>query len=82
MSYSISGATRLMRRLGFTPQVPARRAAERDEQAVTGWREATWAEVQAPGRPAMGGSASRTKRDSLAGRRGGARGDGAESPRS
>ncbi|MBB4928191.1 transposase [Kitasatospora kifunensis] len=31
VAYSVSGATRLMRRLGFTPQVPARRAAERDE---------------------------------------------------
>ncbi|WP_281155728.1 winged helix-turn-helix domain-containing protein [Streptomyces sp. HYC2] len=39
VSYSVSGATRLMRRLGFTPQMPARRAAERDEQAVTAWRE-------------------------------------------
>ncbi len=43
VSYSVSGATRLMHRLGFTPQVPARRAAERDEQAVAAWKEATWA---------------------------------------
>ncbi|WUA20640.1 winged helix-turn-helix domain-containing protein (plasmid) [Streptomyces anthocyanicus] len=35
VSYSVSGATRLMHRLGFSPQVPARRVAERDEQAVT-----------------------------------------------
>ncbi|MFE7531853.1 winged helix-turn-helix domain-containing protein [Kitasatospora sp. NPDC057542] len=32
-----------MRRLGFTPQVPTRRAAERDEQAVASWKDATWA---------------------------------------
>ncbi|MET8630184.1 winged helix-turn-helix domain-containing protein, partial [Kitasatospora sp. NPDC004669] len=56
VSYSVSGATRLMRRLGFTPQIPARRAAERDEQAVAAWKEATWAEVKAPGRPATAGS--------------------------
>ncbi|MEU4788075.1 winged helix-turn-helix domain-containing protein, partial [Nocardiopsis alba] len=31
---NLTGATRLMHRLGFTPQVPTRRAAERDEQAV------------------------------------------------
>ncbi|MDH3039328.1 winged helix-turn-helix domain-containing protein, partial [Streptomyces sp. TRM75561] len=43
--YSVSGATRLMHRLGFSPQVPARRVAERDEQAVTAWKEATWTEV-------------------------------------
>ncbi|MER6011083.1 IS630 family transposase [Streptomyces bluensis] len=42
VSYSVSGATRLMHRLGFSPQVPARRVAERDEQAVTAWKEATW----------------------------------------
>ncbi len=34
VSYSVSGATRLMHRLGFSPQVPVRRVAERDEQAV------------------------------------------------
>ncbi|MEJ8640022.1 winged helix-turn-helix domain-containing protein [Streptomyces sp. MS2.AVA.5] len=45
VTYSVSGATRLMHRIGFTPQVPARRVAERDEQAVTTWKEATWAEV-------------------------------------
>lgn len=46
VSYSVSGATRLMHRLGFSPQVPARRAAERDEQAVAAWKEATWAEAK------------------------------------
>ncbi|WP_405595656.1 winged helix-turn-helix domain-containing protein [Streptomyces sp. NBC_01092] len=44
VSYSVSGATRLMHRLGFSPLVPAR-----GEQAVTVWREATWAEVKSPG---------------------------------
>jgi hypothetical protein len=39
VSYSASGATRLMHRRGFSPQVPARRVAERDEQAVTAWKE-------------------------------------------
>ncbi|WP_435849449.1 IS630 family transposase [Streptomyces tibetensis] len=54
VSYSVSGATRLMHRLGFSPQVPARRVAERDERAVTTWKEATWAEVKGPGRPGGG----------------------------
>uniref|UniRef100_UPI002897BA50 helix-turn-helix domain-containing protein n=1 Tax=Streptomyces noursei TaxID=1971 RepID=UPI002897BA50 len=40
VSYSVSGATRLMHQLGFSPQVPARRMAARDEQAVTAWKEA------------------------------------------
>ncbi|MET8413075.1 winged helix-turn-helix domain-containing protein [Streptomyces sp. NPDC005195] len=41
VSYSVSGATRLMHRLGFSPQMPARCVAERDQQAVSAWREAT-----------------------------------------
>ena len=68
VSYSVSGATRLMHRLGFSPQVPARRVAERDEQAVTTWREVTWDEVKEPGRPAGATSASRTKQVSPADR--------------
>ncbi|MFG3585972.1 transposase [Streptomyces sp. NPDC047990] len=68
ISYSVSGATRLMHRIGFSPQVPARRVAERDEQAVTAWQEATWAEVKGPGRTAGGTSVSRTKQASPASR--------------
>nr|WP_189265338.1 winged helix-turn-helix domain-containing protein [Streptomyces fuscichromogenes] len=49
LSYGVSGATRLMCRLGFNPQVPARRAAARDEQAVAAWKEATWAQVEPRG---------------------------------
>ena len=82
VSYSVSGATRLMHRLGFSPQVPARRVAERDEQAVTMWKEATWAEVKEPGRPAEVTSASRTRQASPAGRPGDAPGAGAATPRS
>ncbi|MCX4734595.1 winged helix-turn-helix domain-containing protein [Streptomyces sp. NBC_01363] len=74
VSYSASGATRLMHRLGFSPQVPARRVAERDEQAVTVWKEAAWAEVREPGRPAGATSASRTRQASPAGRPGDAPG--------
>ncbi|MFF3432462.1 winged helix-turn-helix domain-containing protein [Streptomyces sp. NPDC002602] len=47
--YSVSGATRLMHRVRFSPQVPAWRVAERDERAVTAWKVVTWAEVKGPG---------------------------------
>ncbi|SHN35534.1 Transposase [Streptomyces yunnanensis] len=78
VSYSVSGATRLMHRIGFSPQVPARRVAERDEQAVGVWREVTWAEVKGPGRLAGGGtSVSRTRQASPGGRPKDARGAGA-----
>ncbi|WP_406470755.1 winged helix-turn-helix domain-containing protein [Streptomyces hirsutus] len=82
VAYSVSGATRLMHRLGFSPQVPARRVAERDEQAVTAWKEATWAEVKEPGRPAGGASASRTKQGSPESRPEDEPGAGAGAPRS
>ncbi|MEU7688787.1 winged helix-turn-helix domain-containing protein [Streptomyces spectabilis] len=68
VSCSVSGAMRLMHRLGFSAQVPARRVAERDEQAVNAWKEATWAGVKEPGRPAGVTSASRTRQASPAGR--------------
>ncbi len=68
VSSSVSGATRLMHRLGFSPQVPARRVAERDEQAVTVGKEATWTEAKEPGRPAGAASASRTRQASPASR--------------
>ncbi|MFD3658881.1 winged helix-turn-helix domain-containing protein [Streptomyces sp. NPDC058620] len=82
VSYSISGATRLMHRLGFSPQMPARRTAERDEEAVTVWKKATWAEVKGLGRPAGATSASRTRQASPGGRPVDAPGAGAAAPRS
>ena len=82
VSYSVSGATRLMHRLGFSPQVPARRVAERDEQAVTVWKEVTWAEVKGLGRPAGDTSASRTRQASPESRPEDVPGDDAVVPRS
>jgi transposase len=82
VSYSVSGATRLMHRLGFSPRVPVRRVAERDEEAVKMWKEATWAEVKGLGRPAGATSASRTKQVSPADRPEAAPGGDADTPRS
>ncbi|BFV60824.1 hypothetical protein KCMC57_up59280 [Kitasatospora sp. CMC57] len=82
IAYSVSGATRLMHRLGFTPQVPARRVAERDEAAIAVWKEATWAEVKGRGRPAGAASASRPRQVSPAVRPVDAPGAGTASPRS
>nr|WP_308284699.1 winged helix-turn-helix domain-containing protein [Streptomyces flavotricini] len=77
----MSGTTRLMRRLGFSPQVPARRVAERDEHAVTVWKEVTWAEAKERGRPAGVASASRSRQASRAVRPRGAPGAGVAAPR-
>jgi putative transposase len=50
----------LLHRLGFTVQKPARRAVERDEQAIADWREHTWSQVVEPPVPAGRGSAAPT----------------------
>jgi Winged helix-turn helix len=39
----------LLHRIGYSPQVPVHRAAERDEAAIAAWRAQTWAKVRASG---------------------------------
>ena len=46
VSYTPRGTSYLLHRLGFTPQVAAHRAAERDEDAIAAWRSQTWAKVR------------------------------------
>jgi transposase len=46
VSYTLRGVSYLLHRLGFTPQVAAHRAAERDEAAITAWREQTWVKAR------------------------------------
>jgi transposase len=40
--YTLRGVSYLLHRIGFSPQVPAHRAAERDEAAIAEWRAVTW----------------------------------------
>jgi len=40
--YHKSQVSRLLKRLGWTPQTPIRRASQRDEQAIEVWRKTTW----------------------------------------
>jgi transposase len=42
VAYDKSQVSRLLKRLGWTPQTPIRRASQRDEQAIEVWRRATW----------------------------------------
>ena len=44
--YTLRGTSYLLHRLGYTPQVPVHRAAERDEAKIAAWRAATWAKVR------------------------------------
>jgi putative transposase len=44
--YTLRGASYLLHRLGYAPQVPVHRAAERDEQAIAAWKTATWVKLR------------------------------------
>jgi transposase len=44
--YTLRGVSYLLHRIGWTPQVPARRAVERDADAIAAWRAVTWAKVR------------------------------------
>jgi transposase len=50
VAYHKSQISRLLKRLGWTPQMPIRRASQRDEQAIELWREVTWPRLLAESR--------------------------------
>ncbi|MDN3028998.1 winged helix-turn-helix domain-containing protein [Streptomyces sp. S.PB5] len=51
ISYTVEGAWRLLKRHGWSWQQPARRATERDDDAVELWKKEVWPRVRAPRRP-------------------------------
>jgi transposase len=64
VSYTPRGISYLLHRVGWSPQVPHRRAAERDEEAIATWVKETWPSVERPRGIRTGGSASPTKQAS------------------
>ncbi|WP_408962687.1 winged helix-turn-helix domain-containing protein [Nonomuraea angiospora] len=52
---------KLLHRHGWSVQVPARRALERDEEAIAAWEAEVWPVVKAPRRTWAPTSVSRTK---------------------
>ncbi len=60
VGYTLAGMDLLLHRIGWSVQVPARRAAERDEVAIAAWREATWPVVNGRRRTRAAGSSSKT----------------------
>src|SRR3954471_22115637 len=46
LRYTPRGTAYLLHRLGWSPQVPRHRAAERNEDAIAEWRTLTWAKVR------------------------------------
>ena len=59
--YTLAGVAYLLHRLGLSVQVPARRAVERDEQTIAGWRDGQWPVVKGWRRTWARGSASKTR---------------------
>ena len=63
VSYTVEGTWRLLKCHGWSWQQPARRAIERDDDAVEVWKKETWSRVRPPRRSATPGSSSRTRPD-------------------
>jgi len=61
VAYTVPGVWYLLRRLGWTCQLGARRAVERDDGAVEVWKKETWAQAKRPRRPSAAGSSSKTR---------------------
>jgi hypothetical protein len=60
VDYTLAGLDLLLHRLGWSVQVPARQAAERDEAVITAWRQEAWPVVKRPRRTWTPGCASKT----------------------
>jgi transposase len=60
VDYTLAGLDLLLHRVGWSVQVPARQAAERDEERITAWREETWPEVKGRRRTWAPGWSSKT----------------------
>jgi transposase len=61
VQYTVPGTWYLLRRSGWSCQLGARRAAERDDGAIEVWKKETWPQIKGPRRPSAAGSSSRTR---------------------
>lgn len=46
VSYHKAHVSRLLKQLGWTPQIPIERATQRDEKQIQQWREEVWPELK------------------------------------
>ncbi|MFD9633004.1 winged helix-turn-helix domain-containing protein [Streptomyces violascens] len=61
VGYTVQGVWRLLKRHGWSCQVPVRRALERDEAAIEVWKAEVWPRVKVPRTTWAPTSASRTR---------------------
>jgi transposase len=62
IGYTVEGTWKLMRRHGWSCQVPVRQAMERDDAAVAVWKAEVWPDIKEPRATWAPSSASRTRR--------------------
>jgi transposase len=60
VDYTLAGLDLLLHRIGWSVQVPARRAAERDEAQIARWREEAWPVIKGRRRTWAPGWSSKT----------------------
>ncbi len=60
VSYTLAGLDLLLHRIGWSVQVPARQATERNEEQITAWKEATWPVIKGRRRTWAPGWSSKT----------------------
>lgn len=61
VEYTLAGLDLLLHRIGWSVQVPSRKATERDEVKIAAWKDEQWPLVKRGRRTWAPGSASRTK---------------------
>jgi hypothetical protein len=61
IEYTLAGLDLLLHRIGWSVQVPCRKATERDEEKIAAWKDEQWPAVKRRRRTWAPGSVSRTK---------------------
>jgi putative transposase len=61
VGYTVEGTSKLMRRHGWSAQVPVRQAIERDDEAVAVWKAEVWPDIKGRRATWAPSSASRTR---------------------
>ena len=51
VGYTVEGVWKLLRRHGWSCQVPVRQAIERDEEAIAVWKDQVWPDIKHGARP-------------------------------
>ncbi len=60
VDYTLAGLDLLLHRAGWSVQVPARQATERNEEQITAWRQETWPVIKGRRRTWAPGWSSKT----------------------